>query len=314
MYRTILVPLDGSPFAEHALPVALAVARRAKAKLLLVTVATPLAEAYTEGIYFSPLELLEEITAHRLAYLQATAKKLRETADVPVTISVEHGEVAPTLCELLQAGKADLAVLATHGRGAMARFWLGSVADEMLRHASKLLLLVRPDGESADLTREPELGRILLPLDGTDLAEQILEPAMAVAKAIPDPEIVLVRAIRSTALADVPPDVPETRKEARTLIREVRSLQDRLRKEAQAYLEKVAVRIRERGLKVSTQVVVEDQPAVAILQEAEARHVGLIALETHGRRGLSRLMLGSVADKVVRGAHVPVLVQRPTLV
>jgi nucleotide-binding universal stress UspA family protein len=312
MYRTILVPLDGSPFAEHALPVALALARRAGANLMLVTVATPLTEAYTQGVYISPVELEQEIIAQRRAYLEATAEKLRARADVRVSCIVEHGEVALSLCDLLDAGQADLVVLATHGRGAVARFWLGSVADEMVRRASRPLLLVRPGAGAADLDREPEMGRILVPLDGTKLAEQILEPTVAMAGLIPDSELVLVRAIRATSLVDyLPTDTPEIGREARSLAREVQSLQDRLRQEAERYLDEVAGRLRSRGLRVATQVVVEDRPAVAILDEAEARRAGLIALETHGRRGLSRLVLGSVADKVVRGAHVPVLVHRP---
>ncbi len=311
MYRTILVPLDGSPFAEHALPVALSLARRAGAKLLLVTVTTPLAEAYTEGIYISPLELEQEMAAQRRVYLEEVAARLRARADVPVSVSVEHGEVATALCALLDAGEADLAVLATHGRGPLARFWLGSVADELIRRVSRPLLLVRPTGEAVDLEREPELGRIVVPLDGTELAEQILGPAVEVAGLIPNSEIILVRAIQPTALAEFKPEAPAAGQEALSLTREVQALQDHLRREAERYLEEVAGRLRARGLRVVTQVVVEDHPASAILDEAEARHAGMIALETHGRRGLSRLLLGSIADKVVRGAHVPVLVHRP---
>jgi nucleotide-binding universal stress UspA family protein len=91
----------------------------------------------------------------------------------------------------------------------------------------------------------------------------------------------------------------------------VQTLQDRLYHEAEEYLEKVAAFLRARGLRVRTDVVIDDEPDQAILHEAEAEHAGLIALETHGRRGFSRLIHGSVTDKVVRGAHIPVLVQRP---
>ncbi len=87
-----------------------------------------------------------------------------------------------------------------------------------------------------------------------------------------------------------------------------------MRLEAEDYLAAVARRLQARGLRVRMQVVVEDKPAEAILHQAEAEHAGLITLETHGRGGLSRLLRGSVADKVVRGAHVPVLVHRPVKV
>jgi len=90
----------------------------------------------------------------------------------------------------------------------------------------------------------------------------------------------------------------------------IRDLQTQLRAEAQAYLDGVAAPLRGRGLRVETRVVAEEQPALGILREAEAVGADLIAMETHGRHGLSRLLRGSVADKVVRGGVVPVLLHR----
>jgi nucleotide-binding universal stress UspA family protein len=311
MYRSILVPLDGSSFAEHALPMALTLARRSRARLMLVTVSTPLAEAYVEGIYVSTTELEQEMNARQLTYLESTAKKLREKDDVPITVAVKHGDVAVVLCDLLTHGEADVVVMATHGRGAFGRFWLGSVADELIRHTSVPVLLLRPDAGAADLHHEPELSKIVVALDGTELGEQILEPVTALVKLIPSTEIVLVRAVRAIVPIDTAPETPDAEREARTLLYQVQNLQSRLRQDAEQYLETVAARLRERGLRVQTQVVIDDQPAHAILQEAEAQHASMIAMETHGRRGLSRLMLGSVADKVIRGTHIPILVHRP---
>jgi len=311
MLRSILVPLDGSTFAEHALTPALTLARRAVAPLVLVAVSTPLAEAYVEGVYFDTIELEKEEMARHQDYLQSVAERLRQRATIPVVIRVEHGEVAATLCKLLEAGEADLVVMATHGRGALGRFWLGSVADEMIRHSPVPLMLVRPQQEEVELEQEYAPGRVVLPLDGTKLAEQILEPAIAVVSLIPACEITLLRAIHPVVPVDSTPDVPEARKEARLLLHQVQANQSRLRQEAEQYLEGVAERLRQRGLKVQTRVVAENHPAQAILHEADAMKASLIALETHGRRGLSRLILGSVADKVIRGAHMPVLVHRP---
>ena len=113
-------------------------------------------------------------------------------------------------------------------------------------------------------------------------------------------------------LADLSPGAPIASREAHTILQELQQLQDRARREAEQHLEGVAGRLRARGLLVQVHVVAEEQPAVAILRQTEAQGAGLIALETHGRRGLSRLLLGSVADKVIRGAHVPVLVRSPS--
>jgi nucleotide-binding universal stress UspA family protein len=311
MYRTILVPLDGSPFAEHALPLALALARRSRASLHLVSVSTPLAAAYLEGVYVGTEDLEAEVTERRQAYLESVQKRLRERIDVPITTEVLHGEVAGSLCDLAADSRFDLVVMATHGRSPFGRFWMGSVADEMIRHATLPLLLVRPEEEEVCLDKEPDLGRVVVPLDGTELAERILEPAIALAGVMPGAEIDLVRAIRPVLPVDASPEMLEAGGETEHIIREVESLQAQIQDEAARYLAVVARRVEARGLKVRTHVVVEEKPAEAILHEADDEHAGLIAMETHGRGGLSRLFHGSVADKVVRSAHVPILIHRP---
>jgi nucleotide-binding universal stress UspA family protein len=310
MYRSILVPVDGSPFAEHALPLALALARRSGAGIHLVTVSTPIAAAYLEGMYVGYPELENELNARYQAYLDRTIARLRERVDVPISGEVVSGEVAPTLCHLAGGGRYDLVVMATHGRSPLGRFWLGGIADDLMRHANVPLLLVRPEDEEANLDAEPDLSKVVLPLDGTPLAEQILEPAVALAGLMPETEIVLVRAIPREIEEEEPEEVV-VRAEARHILLRVRSVEEAVRAEAEEYLARIARGLESRGLKVRTHVVVEDRPGEAILNEAEDEHAGLIALETHGRGGLSRLLHGSVADKVVRGAHVPVLVHRP---
>jgi len=312
MYRKILVPLDGSTFAEHSLPLALALARRGHAALHLVTVSTPLTQAYIEGVYVGPADLEAEVNARYQAYLNAIADRLHERTDAPITSEVVNGEVAASLCEIAASGKVDLVVMATHGRSPMGRFWLGSVADDMMRHVNLPLLLVRPGEEAPTLEAEPDLSRVVVSLDGTEAAEQILEPAVALAELIPQTEIVLFRAVRQVVPDDVEPEMMEA--EPRNLRAEVVRMQEQLFREADEYLTGIAHSLEARGLKVRTHVVAEDRPALGILNEAEGEHAGLIALETHGRGGLARLFFGSTADKVVRGAHVPVLVHRPVKV
>lgn len=311
MYRTILVPLDGSPFSEHALPSALAIARRAGAQLRLVSVVTPLAEAYVEGLYFSTADLQDQLSARQQKYLEAIAARLRDRAAVSITTEVLHGEVSAALNHQIDMGGIDLVVMATHGRGAMGRFWLGSVADEMLRHVNVPLLMVRPGEEAVDLAHEPPLGKAVVALDGTPLAEQILEPAVALVGLMPHAELTLMRAIHSVVPVTATPDVAAGQREARQLMEQVTQIQGKLRDESEKYLEGVCARLRDRGVTVRSEVVVEDQPASAILHEIESTRAGLVAIATHARSGLGRIVLGSVADKVIRGAHVPVLVYHP---
>jgi len=309
MNRSILVPLDGSEFAEHALPTAMHIARHTGARLHLVTVSTPLSEAFIEGVTFSMADLTREVTERQEAYLAGVVRRLRDRGVKNIEPRVMHGEVVPCLCELLEKGEDQLVVLATHGRGALGRFWMGSVADEMVRATNKPLLLVRPEEGAPDLAREVKLGRVVLPLDGTELAERMLEP-VAELLAGAGAEVLLLRAVHTIVPADLVPDTDGARKEARSLMMQVQEMQMRLRREAEESLQAAAARLESRGFRVRTDVIVEDDPARAILREVEREGADMIALETHGRRGLSRLLHGSVADKVVRGAHVPVLVQK----
>jgi nucleotide-binding universal stress UspA family protein len=295
MYRTILVPLDGTPFAEHALPVALALARRCRAAIHLVTISVPMTGAALESGVSLNLSALEETMAERSrAYLDTTLARLRERIDVPVTGEVLSGDVAPSLCALAGSGYYDIVVMATHGRSPLGRFWLGSVADEMMHRANLPLLLVRPESEQVNLQEEPDLSRVVVPLDGTKLAERILEPAMTLAAMMPDAEVLLLRSIPASG-----PDELADAADSSTWL------------ETDRYLESVAERVKARGLRVQTHVVFYDQPEEAILHIAEGEQAGLIALETHGRAGLDRLIHGSVTDKVVHGSHTPVLVHRP---
>jgi nucleotide-binding universal stress UspA family protein len=201
--------------------------------------------------------------------------------------------------------------MTTHGRGPLARLWLGSVADALVRDLPLPLLLVHPAEGLVDLAHEPPLKHLLLPLDGEPLAEQMIEPAVALGT-LTDADYTLLRVIKPVVPFAYPFAEGHTVGQvAQSMIDQLQRLQGEVRKEAADYLERVAAGLRARSLRVQTRVAVEAQPAVAILHEAKPPAVDVVALETHGRRGLKRLFLGSVADKVIRGSAVPVLVQRP---
>src|SRR5262245_42907923 len=245
MYRSILVPLDGSPFAEHALPLALAVARRSGAALHLANVTTSVVEAFTEVAYFAPSELQAHLVRQHQAYLDRTAERLRLLAAVPVSTHALEGDVATTLAHHAEKVGADLVVMATHGRGAFARFWLGSVADYLVRHLSLPLLLARPDETATNLEAEPDLSRVLLPLDGSDLAEKAIGRAVELAALMPNAEVVLLRVIKPTVSVYYPPEGVAADHEARALLHQVQAMQQRLHIEAGAYLDKVAEGLRQ---------------------------------------------------------------------
>jgi len=312
MFRSILVPLDGSPFAEHSLPMAISLARCSKARLHLVTVSTPLPEVFVEGLAYDISQLQQDQGERFGTYISSVAQQVRAVSDVAVHTTVLYGEVASSLCDLIATGGEDLIVMATHGKGPLGRFWLGSVTDEMIRHAPLPLLIVRPREEKVDFHRDVKLQRIVLALNGTPEAEQILSPLLSLCEGNSEPrQIVLMQAIYPVVKHNSMPDAKEVRKESSHLFDQVQELQDHLEQQARTYLDKVAGQLRDKGLNVSVEVVAEQPAAQAILHEAEKEHADLIALETHGRGGVSRLLFGSVADKVIRGAHIPVLLHRP---
>jgi nucleotide-binding universal stress UspA family protein len=234
-------------------------------------------------------------------------------ADVPVKQVFLVGEVVPTLHRAAVTGAADLVVMTTHGRGALGRFWLGSVADELMRELPMPLLLVRPHSDTPAYDPEPVLKHILLPLDGTALAEQMLEPAFQLGSLF-DADYTLMRVVKPALPTTYAIEGFTPTQAAESVLDQIEQLQEQSSREAQAYLDGVARRLTERTagekLTIRTRVAMEHQPAAAILQEA-VPPIDLIALETHGRRGLSRLFLGSVADKVIRGSSLPVLVHKP---
>ncbi|MFN4257973.1 MAG: universal stress protein [Gemmataceae bacterium] len=314
MYRSILVPLDGSAFGEQALPLALSIARRSGAELQLVHVNPPLAAIFTETPLYVDRELEREIQArheaHVTEYLQGVSKTITDVAKIPVRLVVMQGEIAASLIKQATDGGADLVVMTTHARGPMGRFWLGSVTDELERKLSVPLLLTQPHDAKLDLSKDIVFRHILVPLDGSELSEQIIEPALALGELMTS-EFTLLRVVKPVFPPSYPMEGSSFGQVAQAIVDQVQVAQEKMVADARAYLEKVGERFRAKSLKVQTHVIVEPKPALGILDALESPAIDCVALATHGRSGLARLFRGSVADKVIRGATVPVFVLRP---
>jgi nucleotide-binding universal stress UspA family protein len=302
MYRTVLVPLDGSAFAEHALPLALSIASRAGAALRLVRVHVPAATRYRDSELAGSLDLDELVRKEERAYLDEVSGRVVQASGLRPGTTLLDGRIADVLYEQGVATGVDLVVMATHGRGPLSRLWLGSVADELVRRLPTPLLLVRPGETAPDFAHPPAVRHVLIPLDGSALAEGILGVAVELGRLL-QADYTLLRVVEPVIVADA-------RLGGNAASGLDLSLLQALQSGAQAYLERVAERLRSSSVRVQTRVVTNRWAAGAILEEAGAHAMQLIALATHGRRGLGRLLLGSVADKVVRGASVPVLLRR----
>ncbi len=294
MLRRIVVPLDGSAFAETAIPAAAAIARSLRGHLELVMVHSP---ALSGPSPTAALAQDARIRAYEEAYVIQKARSSADAADGPVASSVLDGPVPATLIDHVRSRKADLVVMTTHGRTGLSRFFLGSVADRLVRELHCPILLLPPE---APQVPEPGAGaRVLIPLDGSALAASIIARAVAVLPA--DATLELVRVVILPAMP-LPP-------EAASAIPS--EMLDEELSVATHYLEDVAATLRARGRTVHTRILSHWSPAAAIADYADERHCDLIALATRGEGGLQRALLGSVADKIIRTARLPVLVWNP---
>lgn len=296
MYKHILVPLDGSTFAEAALPLALALTRKTNAKLHLVSVVEPIpAFAYAE---WEPAAL-----DWSTKYLDSVAERVSANAGGDVTTAVHSGRVVETLGAEVAKQGIDLVVMATHGRGVLSRAWLGSVADAFMREAEVPVLFVHPEeGEAPAPEAWDDFETLLVPLDGSELSESALAHATELGELFGS-AYHLTRVV-AYPLEIASPYLPHTVQLNQEILAEAKD-------NAAEYLEEQADKMRKRGLRVTVSVAVDPQAAHGILSEAEEVGCDLLAMATHGRSGVSRAVLGSAADKVLRGAHVPVLLYKP---
>jgi nucleotide-binding universal stress UspA family protein len=298
-FGTILVPLDGSATAERALPVAAALAHRSGAALHLATVHVPLPTLL--GTAEEPAlngQFERELRAQREEYLTSAATAIATTHGIEATCAVLDldGTLAKVLADHARIKRAGLIVMTTHGHGGISRLWLGSVADGMLRRVKMPVLLLH----SEDGTPHAEFRNIALALDGSADSEQVLEPAITLGSLARDAHYTLVQVVE-------PPIALITRMALQPAPMRPH-WQERQENAARSYLERVAERLRHRGLAVTTQVISARGVGEQIVDFAERNGADLMAVGTHGARGMERLLLGSVADKVVRGTNRAVLV------
>jgi nucleotide-binding universal stress UspA family protein len=293
--KSIMVPLDGSRFAEAALPLATTIAGRSGARLRLVLV-----HGRASGPGASAAATAVTVQEREREYLNTTSSRLDPGGALVTDVHLLEGTPGPVLASDVEKHLDDLVVMATHGRGALSRAWLGSVADYLVRHLHQPVLLVRPAvGEQA--YGSTRLEEVLVPLDTSTTSEQVVDPLLSVAG--PAVRVTLVHVVEPV-LGVSEPALPFPMPMDPKLIGELREL-------AQARLDRVADHLRTRGVTVVTRVLTGMGAAAMILEEAARGRYDLISMTTHGEGGLRRVLLGSVADKIIRGADIPVLVMRP---
>lgn len=291
-YR-VLIPLDGSRYAEHALAFLPSMKHLGDVRLELVSVVDDIE-------YVQEPEATEQEERERnllSGYLHEIAGDIEKNLGIAVSPEVMRGNPAETIVEMARRFNADAIVISTHGRSGITRWRRGSVADKVVRTAHGPVLMVGPrameKGEWLEAEAVPPFQRILVPLDGSEAAEAALAPAARYAEAFHS-EVHLYQAIKLGGRFDIVPSYPQ-------------DVLDAMVASSEAYLNAMATR---GGLPDTTVNLAAFGAPSALLEEYVAdKDIDLIVMTSHGRGGVSRAALGSVTDRLI-GAGPPVLVVR----
>lgn len=312
MFKRILVPLDQSRRAERAIPVAARLARATGGEIILTHVvvmpleyATPIA---TSTYASPPVNDMDTVAED---YLRSIADSAM-LADLPVSTCVSFGPTAITILDTADEQGVDTIVMTTHGRTGVTRWALGSVAQQVIRHARVSVLTVREQGPSLVDPHGSQPLRALVPLDGSAKAEEAVDAAARVVTALAGPG----RASTLCLAMVIDPSYATIEDAPNHLLRDGVVL----------YLERVAARMMQTypGIKVSWLALAERDVAAALARLAEQGVVDgvvagesapgvsdMIVMTTHGRTGMARLALGSITERVLEITQLPLLAVRP---
>lgn len=289
--KSVLVPLDGSPLAEDALPFAEEFSKRLGIEVNLFHVCEPGGEDSRHMCQ---------------AYVDRAADRLQMDKPLPIQSLAVTGKAADEIIDHAKDNDIDFILMATHGRSGIGRWLMGSTADKVLRASPVPVLLVRA-GDSLTAARVQEMGRTLLvPLDGSEHAESVLPyvEALAAGNGPVKTRIILLRVYeRPFVTADYPmPDWEE----------HVERIVGQFRKTAEDYLAKLREKL-PGSLDVRTEVL-EGNPADQIIRYAQKQALEMIVMATHGNSAIAQWEFGGTADKVVRNSRSPVFLVKPEAV
>ncbi len=296
MFTKILIPLDGSKASEKILPLARILGDTLKLPIeLLEVVDISAATAHVAADKARYLDcLITEGESLSREHLKEVAANFSGSK---VACSVERGKPADVIIEKAALDPGTLIAMATHGRSGVNRWMLGSVAEKVLRGSRNPLFLVRANDEDATDWRAT-IKSVLVPLDGSELAESVLRTVVEVAKTL-DTEVVLCRAYELAASAYYGSEDYLPNYDAMLL---------QLKAEMESYLKEKADWLTGCGLPRVSWVTFEGPSAEQIADYSRQHPDAMVIMCTHGRSGVSRWVLGSVTEKVVRHCADPVLV------
>ncbi len=312
MFERILVPLDGSPVAERAIP---AVARIARAfggsVIMLSVVAPPVSSGKFSSLEAYPKVGTDEEMAEVTEYLKTLAQS-EQLGGITTEVHTFVGGAAQTIIAAARSLHADLIVLCSHGYTGFQHWMLGSVAEKVIRHAPIPVFVLREGGPEL-ATEAQQTVRALVALDGSSLSEAMLEPAASLtaglAQATSQPG-----ALQLIRVVDIPSSYGRFRNQVDSYYEA--QVRTEAKHEYEQYLQTVTKRFAEDTLEkyhlaVTTFVATDPDVAEAIVRTAEQGKVDFIAMATHGRGGIQHWALGSITERVLHATQMPLFIVRP---
>jgi nucleotide-binding universal stress UspA family protein len=301
MFTKILVPLDQSSLSEQALGPAIALARASGAEIDLVL-------AHEIGTFdgYRDVSTSDAKNPEQHVYLAAMIREVAALSSVTVRGAVKTGAPVDVICDRAREVGADLIVMTSHGRTGVRRAWLGSVADGVSHAAPLPVLILRSNSDIGWRTQSLTLfGRILVLFDGSTESAPVLEHAAAMARCT-GATLILGHVVAPVSIPVYEVFVPSY-PVAVVDPEATREIADRAKND----LIRIANRLTSEGAgEVETMVVVADSTGPAILELTERANPDLIAMTSHGR-GATRLVISSLADRVLRGTDRPLLLFPP---
>ncbi|MDA1128526.1 MAG: universal stress protein [Chloroflexi bacterium] len=306
MFTRILVPLDGSELAEQSLPYVRLLASASKIPIDLISVFDPIPPGLADPDYvlYDP-QISANFRDEAVAYLDKIKSKLSDTG-TPVSSAVYEGNPADHIISEAEKTPDTLIAMATHGRSGIGRWMMGSITDNVLHGTANPLLIIHSREGDAEGDAEVSLKNVIVPLDGSTMAEQILPHMVPVAQSL-RLNVILTRVTPSiesyyrfmdpSMAAGINPDRFE-------------EFAGQADADATNYLDQMKERLSKDGISQVESRLLRGGAADAILNLVDGTPDSLIALTTHGRSGVGRWVMGSVADRLVRHAGMPVLVVR----
>ena len=319
MFTKVLVPLDGTEVSEGIIPFVTRLARDMRMGAVLGR-AIDVHHMREEGFDSSlgrvleglgprtrdsgdvepwQTELMDRIERELKVPLDSLAGPMA-LEDIDVETVAEYGPASETIIGMAQESGCDLIAMSTRGRNILTSGLLGSVTYKVIHESPMPVLAIAPERARSNPGAGNEIDRVIVPLDGSAFAETVLPYATTLARRM---------GLKMTLLRVLPDDAPIFG-DSMSLVDMLAAVEEKATGDANSYLARVARRVREPGLTVD-EVLLHGKASSSITEYAKRSGNGMIALTTHGRSGVSRLLLGSVAEAVVRESGCPVFVVRP---